>query len=383
MAETTVERITFSPGSQLDQEQSPLLWKLPLEIQREVFSYALTDYEDLTNPYDLQTCYRRPDYLGPRRTDTALLRTCQRVYNEAWSMPWLNAQQTFFLTWSSRAPSRTTTVQAMQQKLQDYHNLDAKTKILNVQIFAQLCRLESGGEFQRILDMQYFQPQTITLTIRHTDFWNWESDNQLSIGFYWVVSCRFPDSLKEFRLQFESLERKKEQVDIIASQAVEKWIFQRQDGLSLSPSPKIQISRWSGCSTWEEVRWLRDEVRPEELDYYIATVSYFPTKEPRDVEYQAPKLEMPKDFQPSVIPPTLQLDRLHTHTLQHLNIPYGTSAAEINEIAQARGVDDYYGGGDYLIIDGDESDYDDEDQEEYETQNDGDVHSESSDEEAD
>ncbi|KAK4208460.1 hypothetical protein QBC37DRAFT_240955, partial [Rhypophila decipiens] len=111
--------------------------------------------------------------------------------------------------------------------------------------------------------------------------WWWESDHRLTFNGDWLVACRehIPSSVREFYIELESLERKKEQVNLIAQQMAEKWYFVREDGVALFPDfsgKSVKIDRWSGSSTWQNHTWTRDESAPGRIDYYIATVVFRP-----------------------------------------------------------------------------------------------------------
>ena len=257
--DASIKFIEFSPDNYCLQSQSPLFSIVPAEVRDHIFYYALADYEDATNLYDQETCYRRPDYLAPRRSDTALLRTCQRIYHEAWFRPWTSAEHTLWLTSGDRRPERVTTTEKLQNSLNLLHKHHGDTEVDHVRIFSQLWALESGHPLRQILTLQHFHPRSMTITIRHTDTWYWESDTPLRIASRWVRDSRFPDNLRELRVELESLERRKDQVDYMAAQMVEKWQFVRRDNswLSAKGSP-VKIMRWSGSSTWggRRCEWL-------------------------------------------------------------------------------------------------------------------------------
>ena len=110
----------------------------------------------------------------------------------------------------------------------------------------------------------------------------------LMIRARWVNECRLPASVCEFRMELESLERKKDQIASIGRQMVATWQFQRKDGVFMvarptdeGPNP-LPVMRWSGPSTWEQQRWIRDESRPETVDYYVATVVWRPDRRAAD-----------------------------------------------------------------------------------------------------
>ena len=316
-----------------EQSESVLFSIIPAEIREHIFSYALTESEDTTKLYDIDTCYRRPGHLAPRITHTALLRTCQRIYREAWYMPWVNAQHSLYLASAGRRPDRSTSIEEMQKTLTALHENNIDTLINHVQIFAQLYALEPGNDLQEILDMEYFHPRTLTITVRHTDFWFWESDVALHIDADWVNDCRFPDSLQQLKLQFESLERKKSQVDSLASQVVNSWHFLRHDGtMMVSDMASIAQTRWTGSSTWEGQRWLRDETRPEELDYYIVTVTFRPLVVPDDHVVDVIENER-IDAEPTaqLLTQFWELAVVSTEILQEAGIPRGMSAWDVRK----------------------------------------------------
>ena len=270
--------ITIDTDSALEQSQSALFSILPGEIRNHIWNYALAEYQDETQLYDDATCYKRPDYFAPRKTETALLQTCKRIYQEAWFLPWTNAEQIFYLTSLDRRPARTTTPIDMQKTLLAISKTQTMPIIQHVRVFPQLYMLENGRRLQEILDLKFFYPKVITITIRHTDWWFWESDNNLHLDARWVDFCRFPNSLIELRMAFESLERKKDQIDDVVKQAIDGWIFRRQDDTELSAKNcKPEIMRWSGSATWGDHRWIRDETSPNKLDYYVSTVTWRPS----------------------------------------------------------------------------------------------------------
>ncbi|KAJ6260104.1 hypothetical protein Dda_4325 [Drechslerella dactyloides] len=288
-----VTRIDFSPESTNPQPESPL-FRLPGELRNQIWAYALTPYLDLTHPYPNTTCYARPDYRAPHVTAVSLLRACKAIYQEAWYLPWVTAELVFYLAWQDRRPARVETVVEAQRILNHLVANNIDTTIPRVRVFAQLCNLEDGSRLEEILTMKHFRPTEVTVTLRHTDWWNWESDAPLHAGSMWVGYCRFPESTQVIRVEFESLERKKASIDHIARQAVKKWEFRRQDGAKLTAKRgnmkvlptkegeeakeydegEVEVMRWTGSSTWENRRWIRDEIpsEPGKLQYYVKTV---------------------------------------------------------------------------------------------------------------
>ncbi|KAL3465237.1 hypothetical protein BJX64DRAFT_253436 [Aspergillus heterothallicus] len=294
---------TYSP-----QPTSPLFTTLPPELRHEIFTYALTSTED-TDParaYSKETYWTRPGYSAPRKTHTALLRTCKLAYAESWFMPFALAEHAFYLTASERAPGGMSpeefgeflkTIHAVHghadreegsaqaqgdegRKVEEEKEGEGSEEIETgpIRIFAQLYILEPGDALQRLFDIPHFAPKTVTLTLRYTDFWHWEQNQRLRVEAQWVNVVRFPRSVVRFTVDFESIERRKEEVDLIVAQAVEKWRFIRKDGgvLRATSGESVSVSRWTGSSMFGGRRWIRDEdpARPGVLDYYVASVTW-------------------------------------------------------------------------------------------------------------
>ena len=336
--------IAFSLETTNPQRDCPLFSRIPPEIRSLIFEYALKDYEDKTKIYEDDTCYKRPGCLAPRRTDTELLRTCKRIYTEAWYLPWASAEHSFYLAWPTRSPPGVMTPEKMQRALNTLCASHAERSIEHVRVFAQLCHLEGGERLTKIMDMKYFNPKIVTITIRHTDWWEWETDRPLHFGMEWVNVCRFPESMKELRVAFESLERKKASVDQVAEQAIKKWEFERKDGVIMSAEGCVpSIIRWSGGSTWEGKRWLRDETRPNQLDYYVATVTWRPVVEdlasilPAGVaDLQAPERRKRKAAKPLDAEVEAMLitgmDSVLVIVLEEAEVPKGAAADEVQRL---------------------------------------------------
>ncbi|KAF7131114.1 hypothetical protein CNMCM5793_004101 [Aspergillus hiratsukae] len=314
----------------LDQNQSLLFSTLPPEIRGDIFAYALAAFEDTNRPYSKDTYWTRPGYDAPHRTHTELLRTCKRVYKEAWFMPFTYAEHTFYLTWDDRAPGPLSPT-AFQQCLDLIYQTHGKTEAGRIRIFAQLFYvLEDGHRMKTLLDMEHFYPRSITLTIRYTDFWNWEHNHRLYIDARWVDRICFPESVAWFSMDFESIERRKDEVEFIANEAAEKWFFRRKDGRFLTADKAdMSVSRWTGSSILNGQRWLRDEVRPGQLDYHVVTVVWrvSPGLAEAPLPTPCPKVEIPRDFRrpaPTFTPQAY----VNVAQLEEANIALDTPAEE-------------------------------------------------------
>lgn len=71
-------------------------------------------------------------------------------------------------------------------------------------------------------------------------------------------------------MDFWKIDRRKNEIDYIAGAAVEKWSFRRKRVVFAATGQDIAIGRWTGSSTWANRHWIRDESRPNEIDYYAS-----------------------------------------------------------------------------------------------------------------
>jgi hypothetical protein len=95
----TTSRLPISPPTN-PQLQSPLFGILPGELRNDVFALALMQYDDDADAYAEDSYWFRPGFSAPRKSSSALLRTCkaayaegQKVYlrDEEWAF-WFSAQ---------------------------------------------------------------------------------------------------------------------------------------------------------------------------------------------------------------------------------------------------------------------------------------------------
>lgn len=264
-----------------EQTQCALFAKLPPEIRYEIFAYALATAPDRTSSEAQNSYCVRPGYENRRRTWTQLLRTCKRVYMEAWFMPLACSEHAFYMTGCNRCPKRVTELRDMQHCLDLLYKRHGEVHGGSIRLFTQMYKLEGATTFQGIFAMPHFQPTTVAITIRYTDTWFWEDNHPLRIKGSWCEREILPASVSCFQIEIESIERRKAEVDYIATEAANKWHFTRSDGAQLLSDPsQIAISRWTGSSFIGGDRWIRDEVRPGQLDYYVATITWRPSPDP-------------------------------------------------------------------------------------------------------
>lgn len=299
-AASLINRILSTPAA--PQTSSPLFGQLPAEIRSEIFAYVLTDGPDHSVPekaYHKHTCFTRPGYSAPRRTDAALLRTCRAAYGEGWHLPFAMREQVHWAVrdWQRAPPGYDFEIamhkmglmlRAAREQRGDRETPTTTTtttttapfEIQSLRVFAQTFMLE-WGNLARLLRTEDLHPRSLTLTVRHADWLGWEDDAPLQLEGKWLPAVNevLSSSVREVRVELESLQRKAGQADEIAAQMRDKWWFRRADGVEMYADEDdgvTTVQRWQGTSRWHGMRWVRDESGEGVIDYYVKTVVFRP-----------------------------------------------------------------------------------------------------------
>lgn len=197
------------------QTASPLFSVLPPEIRNHIFCIALTPYEDLSNPYpENDFCYR-PGHRAKLLFSTTLLLTCRRIWLEANHWPMEQTVHTFWYDESRRPPWQRQSAIARLHRLNQSLTPTQQADLKHVQIFAQMYWLEgklcSNSALLDSVQVLFSGLETFAVTVRHSDWWFWESDDPLVLKVDWVrelLRSRKVRHVKELRLELETLERK-------------------------------------------------------------------------------------------------------------------------------------------------------------------------------
>lgn len=78
------------------QLQSPLFNKIPPEIRNHIFAYVLAE-QDSAEAIPESSYIYRPEYTCYRYIDTALLRTCRKIWLETYALPRINLTERIWL----------------------------------------------------------------------------------------------------------------------------------------------------------------------------------------------------------------------------------------------------------------------------------------------
>ncbi|EXJ91837.1 hypothetical protein A1O3_00387 [Capronia epimyces CBS 606.96] len=269
------------------QQGSPLFAMLPAEIRGYIFELCLTSQDDGSKPYRADRIFYRPGYHYYQAINCDLLRTCRRIYRETRLLPVSVHEHIFWLfngPWKSigRLNRNTARWAAWYRSL----TKDQRNAVQVVHIFVQQCYLESLGTFAD-LDPLCFQTRKLHLTIRHSDWWSWESpaesNDRLGICPWRVARtscqqmlaepprpsvsyikermspqtwggqiCQVP-GLQMLEMEFETDEVKRAQLELVVQRA-KSWVFPLCN--------QNVVLAWTGQlkeSSWEGLRELKDD----------------------------------------------------------------------------------------------------------------------------
>lgn len=263
------------------------LFKVPPEIRESIFRLALADYEDPAahHQYERDSCWTRPSYTSPRRSDIALLQTCQAVFHETWFLPFMLKEQTHWITSPDRAPPHYNFESAARRlartvrDIKRLHGQQQSVEIGSFRVFTQMYRIEGrevASFLETVPDLAF---RRLYITIRHADFWFWERDERLHFDGRWIpdVCSALPSSVDEVIIEMETVKRKQKQLDDLAKQMTEMWHLRKGDGTPLfadATPNSYKVTRWQGSSSWHNQRWVRDESSKGVIEYYVAAVKF-------------------------------------------------------------------------------------------------------------
>jgi hypothetical protein len=188
------------------QLRCPLFSHLPAELRNRIFTLALLRYDDESQkPYPFHTYYTRPGYMYPKRIDTSLLATCRRIYLETRLVP-LNINEHVF--WCFCGPRMAHSDPWLYFSRMTH---DQRCSVVRVHFFTRMYWLE--GTFPIVCDLQTMAiPKHLKITIRHSDWWDWEKNEQLGMKMDWTRNLYKLEGLEELEVELECLDRDRDQV---------------------------------------------------------------------------------------------------------------------------------------------------------------------------
>jgi hypothetical protein len=119
-----------------------------------------------------------------------------------------------------------------------------------LQVFAQMYALENRDQLTQRVNKaaQKIPPRRLTITLRYTDWWYWESNAPLRIEDSWSKHFVAPASVEEIVLELETRNGKKPELDALISRQISKWEFHTAAEVVLVHVGKPMEEFWVGSS---------------------------------------------------------------------------------------------------------------------------------------
>ncbi|OAG06780.1 uncharacterized protein CC84DRAFT_1163088 [Paraphaeosphaeria sporulosa] len=136
-------------------------------------------------------------------------------------------------------------------------------RIQHYHVFGQMYLLGQGmnGLFRNRFDVCL--PTTMTLTLRYTDWWDWETnapiypirqDRFFPLRYMWL-----PPTVQRMTVEFENIESKIKELDAVVNEMFSRhyhWVWRRRDGKNLKVCGRgvegdgVETWRWNGPTTF-------------------------------------------------------------------------------------------------------------------------------------
>ena len=206
------------------QAASPL-FQLPKELRDLIFQFACSQSPDSRNEYGETAYYYRPGHTARHKTYTSLLFTCRRVWLEANTLPMQQAEHCF---WFQRGPydphgdnGWATNIRYERDRcgrFLRYLTLSNLRNLSYIHLFIQMFQAEEysqAAKLELFFSDYYIQrglkPKFFQITIRQSDWWDWENNVPLRFDVKWVqaiLDAPRIGGVEEFRLELETLKTK-------------------------------------------------------------------------------------------------------------------------------------------------------------------------------
>ncbi|MCJ1359864.1 MAG: hypothetical protein MMC33_009867 [Icmadophila ericetorum] len=288
-------KLTWEAGDILPQIHCPLFTRLPAEIRIEIFEYALTAFDDTSNPYREDDYFFRPGYEYRQVLSTTLPQTCRHIYCETRLLSALVNELVGWYTTTRAPPPKLESANSIKKDLVMTREQFSLTRI---HLHTQQYWLESR-HFIELLKRWKTSPRSLHIT------WFWESGAALAFnpkkfgqptpGVFgaedpfargsWGLAFRHIPDLQEFKLELETVVPKKAELANVVSHA-STWKFPSADGkyLKLNEGKTISTS-WLGpkvYNSYHELPFLTralTRVAPnnkEKQEFIVTTLTWVP-----------------------------------------------------------------------------------------------------------
>ena len=288
-----------------NQWQSPIFAKLSPELRLHIFSYALAEYEDMSDKYTPEderdatrfSDYYRPGWEAPWVIELALLYTCRRIYREASDLPMKLATHRFCFDVPRPRDPDDSTLGMMNFGRLPLKRLTARNlnNLRNIHIQTSLSWLQSSrklylSEWERVRGPDPFpnlERLTITIGWAHwfpyepgeVDFDNFECDD-------------WPEVKKLLRLEFEVAthdDRHERSIDkLIELLRAGRLRFETINGTPLIPSEtRGTRAKWGwqlllpeGVKDFDYTEYRIGDDHPNPVNLVVTAIDFIPRRTP-------------------------------------------------------------------------------------------------------
>ncbi|KZL73946.1 hypothetical protein CT0861_12943 [Colletotrichum tofieldiae] len=260
------------------QLESPLFSVLPGEIRNEIFALALIQYEDFESAYPEDSYWYRPGFKGPRKSSSTLLQTCKLAYAEGQKV---FLRELEFAFWFDRGPEGRTGNDNCELFFLDLTPQQSRD-LQRVRFFTQMYWLEGGDNLLWLFSQPQFRPETLTVTVRYSDWWFWETDEPLRMAEDWLRGFRGPTGLRELRVEYETLAAKRDEMMSIVERN-KRWKLavgkrreggndeeEEEGGYLSAEGTKLVEWRWRGTSRLGGREWAHHG-EGDTVEYVVVT----------------------------------------------------------------------------------------------------------------
>jgi hypothetical protein len=138
--------------------------------------------------------------------------------------------------------------------------------------------LEGDENLNGIFSLLQFRPTILTITIRYSDWWFWEFNEPLRMDERWLKCFRGSPGLKELRIEYETLNwRKEEMMKIVRRNKSWKLPLRREgavpdeyDGHLSAETTALTEWNWKGPSKLDGQSW-NHHGPGETVEYVVVT----------------------------------------------------------------------------------------------------------------
>ncbi|KAL6705556.1 hypothetical protein ACN47E_006673 [Coniothyrium glycines] len=249
------------------QPQSGLFGILPGEIRNDIFALALIQGEDDGAAYPEDSYWYRPGFHGPRKSSSALLQTCKLAHAEGQKVYLKELEWAF---WFDRGPKDRSSIPACSAFFSKL-TPDMVDKLQKVRFFTQMYWLEGGANLRMVLRQKNFRPSTLTITIRYSDWWYWETNAPLRMRTDWLENFMGSVGLKELRVEYETLSWKREEMmKIIQRNKQFKLAVRGEAGHLSAEHTQLVEWKWRGTSKLDGRTWAHHGTA-DTVEYVVVT----------------------------------------------------------------------------------------------------------------